>query len=144
MNHSRSGASSAFVLLFVASVALNVVSLLGCSGCRSEACGQGQGPALNRKNPYDATSDLQEIAGKLGLSLEGSSAKDIAEAIKTKIYVDATTKGIPRDVLSDEQFKIVTERLPEDKCEIVIEYHRFIKSLEGKKIVIVPQCDSAL
>lgn len=142
MKNSRSGASSVFVLLLVASVALNVVLLSGCEtlnrlmGRKSDS--HEGGMPMRTQNSYDATADLQEIAGKLGVTVEGGDASEIANAIKTKIYVDATTKGIPREVLSDEQFKIVKEQLPQDKSDIVSEYHKFIKSLEGKKIVIIP------
>lgn len=142
MSRSRSGSSSVFVLLFVVSVALNVALLSGCeifNGIRGQKSnGQGREPTTKVQSSYDATTDLQEIAGKLGVAVEGSDAAEIANAIKTKIYVDATTKGIPRVVLTEEQFKIVTEQLPQDKSEIVSEYHKFIKSLEGKKIIVIP------
>ena len=40
--------------------------------------------------------------------------------------------------LSDEELKDVKESLPERKAEIVESYHKFIKTMEGKRFITVP------
>ena len=148
MNYSKSGSgtTAVFILLFIASAALNIMLLSGCCvpavckmGGRECQCKDGgQRMPVQVRNSYDATDDLRDIADRLGVGADGNNASDIASAIKTKIYVDASGKGFPRDMLTAQQLKDVKEVLPEDKGEIISEYQRFIKSLEGKRFLVIP------
>lgn len=141
---SGCGASSVLLLLLMASVALNVALL---SGCDLVDPLRRKGPdGLGGKNPvvttsghaYDATEDLREIASRLGVEVGGKGGYEIASAIKTKLYVEPSAKGFPRDVLTEAQFEKVKKVLPDDKALIISEYHRFIKSMEGKRFVVIP------
>lgn len=142
---SGCGVTAFFILAFIASVVLNGVLLTGCRVpgkcplCGSEASGKnGVGSLGQSKGVYDATDDLRDIASRLGLDTEGKDAAEIASSIKTQLYVEASAKGYPRELLTQEQFEKVKDVLPKERAEIVDAYHRFIKSLEGKRFVVVP------
>ena len=143
MSSSKSGcgASAIFVLLFIASVAVNGVLLSGCVTqgkcplCRREKNGQTSSKSMA---VYDAADDLREIANKLGIDTDGKDARELASSIKTQLYVRANAKGFPRELLSSEQFEEVKDVLPRGRAEIIDAYQKFIKSLEGKRFVVIP------
>ena len=119
-----------------------IVLLSGCQGCWLQPGRQEGGEAHQHRRqeprPYDASGDLREIATSLGVETTGDGASTIASDIKTKLYVDATAKDFPKVLFSERQFKEVQDRLPEEKARILAEYQKFIKSLEGKRFVVVP------
>ena len=119
-----------------------ITLLSGCQGCRWLPGLQGgvdeHPPRRQEPRPYDASGDLREIATSLGVETTGDGASTIASDIKTKLYVDATAKDFPKVLFSERQFKEVQDRLPEEKARILAEYQKFIKSLEGKRFVVVP------
>ena len=140
-SNSGCGVTAVFVLLFIVSAALNGVLLSGCvTPGKCPLCGdkRAESASEQKKCVYDAVDDLREIARKLGVELEGRDASELASAIKTQLYVEASGKGFPRELLTEQQLEETKERLPEKKAEIISEYHRFIKSLEGKRFVVVP------
>lgn len=143
MSSSKSGcgASAFFALLFIASAVLNGVLLTGCriSG-KCPLCGREKDVSTpsQSKTVYDATDDLREIANKLGIEADGKDASELASLIKTQLYVEANAKGFPQDLLSPEQFEKVKDVLPKERAEIIEAYQKFIKSLEGKRFIVVP------
>ena len=148
MSNSSSGCMtrSLFAVLFIASVALNAAFLTGCNFIKRYLPpqeGKVGGTESNHhikeyRHPYDATSDLREIAQKLGVEIQEDNAASIASAIQTKLYVDATAKGVPSETLTKDEMDNISRRLPEKQAEKVDAYHKFIKSLEGKRFIIVP------
>lgn len=132
-----SGSRFFFVILFIASVALNVILLSGYDVLKVVR-GLGLGGGGQSVRSYDASEDLREIAAKLGLEAAGKDAAEIASDVKAKIYADVSGKRYPRELLSDEQIEILKQRIVADKREILVEYQKFIKSLEGKRFVVVP------
>lgn len=139
MRNARTGTSAIFIVLLVASAALNVLLLSGCGildgirGSGAEESSRTRGAGI-----YDASADLREIAENLGIDVEGKATSEIASDIRTKIYVDVSGRGFPRVLLTEMQLDEVNEQLPEDKREIIAGYQQFIKSLEGKRFVVVP------
>ena len=132
-----------FAVLFIASVALNAAFMTGCSYVRQLLpCQEGKSVAVtsakNDRQVYDATDDLRKIAEKLGVRAQEDSAASIASAIQTRLYVDANAKGMPSETLTNDEMENISHRLPEKQAEKVAEYHKFIKSLEGKRFIIVP------
>ena len=110
MSSSKSGcgASAIFVLLFIASVALNGVLLSGCVTpgkcplCGSEKDGQTSSKSMA---VYDAADDLREIANKLGIETEGKDSGELASSIKTQLYVEPSARGFPRELLTEQSWK---------------------------------------
>ena len=139
MSSSKSGCGMSAILWFICivSIGLNVTLLSGCRvPGKCPVCGREAGvptPAV-----YDAADDLREIANKLGIETEGKDASGLASSIKTQLYVEASAKGFPRELLSPEQFEDVKDVLPKDRAEIIDAYQKFIKSLEGKRFFILP------
>ena len=147
MSNLESGcaARAFFALLLVASIALNVAFVTGCKGVtqfisksESDDGGSSQTRNGNGSPTYDATEDLRKIAERLGVEVQEDSASSIASAIQTKLYVEAGAKGFPEEMLSDQAMENVLDRLPEKQAEIVESYHRFLKTMEGKRFVIIP------
>ena len=143
MSSSKSGCGMSAILWFIciASIGLNVTLLSGCSvPGKCPLCGRETGAPTpsHAKAVYDAADDLREIANKLGIETEGKNASELASSIKTQLYVEASAKGFPRELLSFEQFEDVKDVLPKDRAEIIDAYQKFIKSLEGKRFIILP------
>lgn len=143
MSSSKSGCgvSAIFVLLFMASAALNVVLLSGCvMPGKCPLCGRGKDAQRSSKSTavYDSVDDLREIASKLGIETEGKDAGDLASSIKTQLYVESSAKGFPRELLTEQQLEGVRDLIPEKINTTIAEYQRFIKSLEGKRFIVVP------
>lgn len=142
--NSKSGSGSAsifFVILFLASVALNVAFLTGCvtlDDLRGNAGQSGRGGPLPPPSPPPSSEAvyLREIAGNLGLTpspdkTPGDIAFDIKQALGTSLkYRD--------DTLSDEAFDECKADISTSKDRETFEqYHRFIKKVAGKRILVL-------
>lgn len=143
MSSSKSGcgASAIFVLLFIASVALNGVLLSGCvTPGKCPLCGGEKDGQTSSKSMavYDAADDLREIANKLGIETEGKDSGELASSIKTQLYVESGAKGFPRELLTEQQLEGIKDLIPVKMNTTIAEYQRFIKSLEGKRFLVIP------
>lgn len=142
--NSKSGSGSAsffFVILFLASVALNVAFVTGCvtsDDLRGKAGKSGRGGPLLPPPPPTSSEAiyLREIAGSLGLSpspdkTPGDIAFDIKQALGNSLkYRD--------DILSDEAFQDCKAAIPTTKDTATFEaYHVFIKKIAGKRILVL-------
>lgn len=143
MSSSKSGCgmSAFFVVIFIASVALNGVLLSGCVAPeKCPLCGRdkrGQS-SMQSSTVYDAANDLQEIASRLGIETEGRDACETASQIKTHLCIEPSAKGFPRELLTEQQLEGVRDLIPEKMNATIAEYQRFIKSLEGKRFIVIP------
>ncbi|MBQ6923072.1 MAG: hypothetical protein IJQ73_00385 [Kiritimatiellae bacterium] len=140
--NSKSGsgiASAIFIILFIASIALNVAFLTGCEtlGPRGRrSVNPGPIPPTQSTPSSSEATYLREIATSLGLSpspdkTPGIIAFDIKQALgKSLKYHD--------DILSDVAFQECKAAIPTTKdTEIFEAYHRFIKKIAGKRILVL-------
>ncbi len=142
--NSKSGSGSAsifFVILFLASVALNVAFLTGCvtlDDLRGNAGQSERGGPLPPPSPPPSSEAvyLREIAGSLGLTpspdkTPGDIAFDIKQALGTSLKYR-------NDTLSDEAFDECKADISTSKDRETFEqYHRFIKKVAGKRILVL-------
>ena len=140
-SNSGCGATAVFVLLFIVSAALNAVLLSGCvAPGKCPLCSREKGATVSSpsKGVYDATDDLREIANKLGIETERKDASELASSIKTQLYVEPSAKGFPRELLGVQELEGIKEVIPEKAGATIAEYQRFLKSLEGKRFLVIP------
>lgn len=140
-SNSGCSATAVFAFLFIISAALNAALLSGCvTPGKCPLCSREKGtPASSpSKASYDAADDLREIANKLGIETEGKDASELASSIKTQLYVEPSAKGFPRELLTGQELEGVKEVIPEKTGATITEYQHFIKSLEGKRFLVIP------
>ena len=130
--HTKSSGNAAVALLLflllLASLSLNAFLYM-----RGEAEPENPVPP-----PYDATEDLRGLALKLGAAADGATAQELIQAIDTKIYVDTTSKKFPREILSETGMEDACSNASQNDKEILRSYQDFIKSLKGKRFLIIP------
>lgn len=142
--NSKSGSgcvSAFFVILFLASIALNAAFLTGCV-TRDGLTGKGPSyPDGPRPTPPPTSSNaeatyLREIATSLGLSPSSDKTPgDIASAIQQALGNSQKFRG---EVLSDSAFRDCKDAIPTIKDTETFEaYHSFIKKVAGKRILIL-------
>lgn len=140
--NSKSGSGSAsffFVILFLASVALNVAFVTGCISTevfQGGSKGPTPPPTTQTKPGASESYYLREIAASLGLSpsldkTPGDIAFDLKQALGNSLkYRD--------DILSDEAFQDCKAAIPTTKDTATFEaYHVFIKKIAGKRILVL-------
>jgi hypothetical protein len=139
-SQAGSGSTSAFfVILFLASIALNVAFVTGCVTLDDfRGNGRRHGPRSTPppSQPASEAVYLREIAGTIGLSpssdkTPGVIAFDIKQALGNSLkYRD--------DILSDEAFQDCKAAIPTTKDTATFEaYHVFIKKIAGKRILVL-------
>ena len=142
--NSKSGSGSAsafFVILFLASIALNAAFLTGCI-TREGLTGKDLSHRVGPRQTTTTTSSnaeatyLREIAMSLGLSpssdkTPGVMAFDIKQAL-------GNSQKYTGDVFSGEAFdKYRKAFLTNKDAETFEAYHSFIKKIAGKRILIL-------
>lgn len=141
-SNSKSGSGSAsafFVILFLASVALNAAFMTGCVSL-DDFQGGRKGPRPSESGPSNPSSSeavfLRDIATSLGLSPSSDKTPgDIALDIKQTLGDSQKYRG---EVLSDPSFEECKAAMPTSKdADTFEQYHRFIRKVEGKRIVIL-------
>lgn len=140
--NSKSGRGSAsffFVILFLASVALNVAFVTGCISTEVFQGGsKGPTPTPTTQTNTGASESyyLREIAASLGLSPSlDKTPGDIAFDIKQALGDSQKYKG---NVFSDEEFdKYRKAFLTNNDVKTFEDYHTFAKKVAGKRIVIL-------
>lgn len=137
-----SGSASAFfVILFLASIALNAAFLTGCvtlddlTGKRPSRS-EGLRPTSTTTSSNAETTYLLEIALSLGLSpASDKTPGDIAFDIKQALNDSQKYRG---DTLSDEAFKECKAAIPTTReREIFEQYQHFIKGIAGKRVLVL-------
>lgn len=140
--NSKSGsgcASAFFVILFLASIALNVAFLTGCVTLDKFRRGPDAPLPPRPPQPTHSSSEatyLREIAVSLGLSPSlDKTPGDIAFDIKQALGDSQKYKG---NVFSDEEFdKYRKAFLTNNDVKTFEDYHTFAKKVAGKRIVIL-------
>ena len=128
-----------FAILFIASIALNAAFLTGCIS-RVDIFGNSSNPhPIPQPKPTSVVSEsvyLREIATSLGLSPSSDKTPgDIAFDISQALNNAQRYKG---GVLTDHAFGECKAAIPTDEDTETFEaYHKFIKKIAGKKIVII-------
>lgn len=129
-----------FVLLFIASVVLNAILLVGCDtldgGTRPRSENDGKNNANTSQQTHPSEADfLREIAARLGIGATSDKTPgDIAFDIKQRLDTRLTYRGT---VFSEAGFEKASAaiRIPEDQ-ETLKEYHDFIRKIAGKRIIV--------
>lgn len=142
--NSKSGSgcvSAFFVILFLASIALNAAFLTGCVTLddltgKGPSHHDGPRPTHTTTSSNTETTYLREIATSLGLSPSSDKTPgDIAFDIKQALDNSQKFRG---EVLSDSAFKDCKDAIPTTKDTETFEaYHTFIKKVAGKRILIL-------
>ena len=131
--------STFFAVLFIASIALNAAFLTGCIST-TDIFGNSSDPQpISQPKPAPVVSEsvyLREIATSLGLSPSSDKTPgDIAFDINQVLNNTQRYKG---GVLTDQSFNECKAAIPTSKdTEIFETYHKFIKKVSGKRIIIV-------
>ena len=140
--NSKSGsgcASAFFVILFLASIALNVSFLTGCVSLDDFQRRTKGLPTLQTTQSNPPSSEavfLRDIATSLGMSPSPDKTPgDIALDIKQAVGNSQKYHG---EVLSDSSFEECKAAMPTSKdAETFEQYHRFIRKVAGKRILIL-------
>ncbi len=140
--NSKSGsgcASAFFVILFLASIALNVAFLTGCVTLDKFRGGPDAPNPPRPPQPTHSSSEatyLREIAMSLGLSPSlDKTPGDIAFDIKQTLNNSQKYRG---EVLSDSSFEECKTDISTSKGRETFEqYHRFIQKVVDKRVLIL-------
>lgn len=105
-------------------------------------------PQASRANPPPPSElrYLKELAKELSIPVPDlATPSEIAFAIKTRIK-EAERRRIKNteryggEILSEESFEMVRSSIPIPSVEkIIVDYHKFIKKIAGKKIIVIEQ-----
>ena len=133
--------SALFVILFVASIALNAILLVGCETLTGpkgpiQRNPSGTPPSASPKTTSFESSYLRDIARKLGIDEpSGKTPGDIAFDIEQRL---GQTVSYHDNILTDEAFSVAKAAIliPSD-AEVFEAYHSFIQRVQGKKLIIV-------
>ncbi len=131
--------STFFAVLFIASIALNAAFLTGCISKTDIFGNSSSTQPIPQPKPAPVVSEsvyLREVASSLGLSPSSDKTPgDIASDIGQVLNNAQRYKG---GVLTDQAFDEYKAAIPTSKDTETFEaYHKFIKKIEGKKIIIV-------
>lgn len=121
------------VLLFLASIALNVCFFAGCRPLHDAVYGN---PCKYYTKPPDNDSgkdELVRIAGLLEIKTSEKSVLDLSSDIRSKLdrNVDVPT------VFNADAFEEMTKIVNSEAEKAMREYQRFISDLQGKRVIVI-------
>lgn len=123
------------ILLFIASVALNVGFITGCQSLHDAVygnqCKYSQAPVQPVNDGGKA--ELVRIAGMLDIKTQGKTASDLSSDIRYKLDRSA---DVPT-VFDDAAFEKMAKDLNPIEKKAMREYQRFISDLQGKKVIVI-------
>ena len=123
------------ILLFIASVALNVGFLTGCQSLHDAVYGN---PCKYSQAPVQLVNDggkaeLVRIAGMLDIKTSGKTSSDLSSDIRYKL--DRNT-DVP-NAFDVAAFEKMAKDLNSAEEKAMREYQRFILDLQGKKVIVI-------
>ena len=120
------------VILFIASVALNVGFLTGCQSLHDAVYGSPCKfvPAAPKQ---DGATDLARIAGLLDIKTSGKAATDLVADICYKLD---RNMDVPK-AFDDSAFNDATKDLLSGEKEVLRKYQQFISELQGKRVIVI-------
>lgn len=121
------------ILLFFASVALNVGFLTGCQSLHDAFYGN---PCKYSQAPVQPVNDggkaeLVHIAELLEIKTSGKTTSDLASDIRYTLGRNVLVPSIYAE------FEKLAKALSSKQQESMREYHNFISDLQGKKVVVI-------
>jgi len=131
------------ILLFFASVALNVGFLTGCQSLHDafygKPCKYSQAPVQPVQAPVppvddDGKAELVRIADLLKIKTSGKSTSDLASDIRYELERD---RGVPDVPSAYAEFEKLAKALSSKQQETMRKYHEFISALQGKKVIVI-------
>ena len=123
------------ILLFIASVALNVGFLTGCQSLHDAVYGN---PCKDSQAPVQPVNDggkaeLVRIAGMLDIKTSGKTVSDLSSDIRYRLDRNS---DVPT-VFDDADFEKMANDLNPIEKKAMREYQRFISGLQGKKVIVI-------
>ena len=125
-------------LLFIASIGLNVAFLTGCAhdAFYGKPCKYSK-PSQPIQVGDDGREAFAAIASDLGLPTSGRDT----ETLKTDIHYAISVKPpVPR-LFDNELFEKMAKDLNSSEENAMREYQRFIRDLQGKRIIVITPKD---
>lgn len=135
MRNETSALRNLSILLFLASVALNVCFIVGCRSLHDTVYGNpckfAPPPPVNE----NCKVELVRIAETLDIKTEGKTASDLSFDIRYKL-----DRNIEVPVAFDATaFEKMAKDLRVEEKDAMRAYHRFITDLQGKRVIVIEQ-----
>ncbi len=135
MRNEKSATRSLMMLLFIASVVLNVCFIAGCRSLHDAVYGK---PC--KYAPVPPVHDIDKavlvgIAESLNIKTEGKNVSDLSSDIHYKLDRD-TAVPIAFDAAA---FDKMAKDLRVEEKDAMREYQRFITNLQGKRVIVIEQ-----
>ena len=135
-NRETSAIGKLAILLFIASIVLNVCFLAGCKTLHDAVYGNpceygGQIHAPSENDGY--REELVRMAESIGIKTAGKNASDLSSDIGYKLDCGV---DVP-NALGIEEFEKMAKDLNPKEEESMRAYHRFISDLQGKRVIII-------
>ncbi len=121
------------ILLFLASVALNVCFIVGCRSLHDTVYGN---PCKFAPPPPVSENDkveLVRIAETLDIKTTGKTVSDLSSDIRYKLERSA---DVP-NAFNATAFERMSKDLRVEEKEAMRAYHRFISDLQGKRVIVI-------